>query len=84
MTKEELKKIAAGKTAEEQEMILSVLGEEKLLSMYGEQFMIETFTEANNARLARTIMNHTGCNNVTVKTVCHDGMAYNITKIEKK
>ena len=40
MSKEELKKIVEGKTAEEQERILSLLGEEKLLAMYGEQFML--------------------------------------------
>ena len=33
MSKEELKKIVEGKTAEEQEMILRLLGEEKLLAM---------------------------------------------------
>lgn len=33
MSKEELKKIVEGKTAEEQEMILSLLGEEKLLAI---------------------------------------------------
>lgn len=33
MRKEELKKIVEGKTAEEQEMILSLLGEEKLLAI---------------------------------------------------
>lgn len=83
MSKEELKKIVEGKTAEEQEMILSLLGEEKLLAMYGEQFMLETFAEANNARFAKKIMQRTGCKNVFVKTVFDKGQAYHITKIEK-
>ena len=83
MTKEELRKLVAGKTAEEQEMILDLLGEERLLAMYGEQYMVEIFTEANNARFARKIMEHTGCKNVTVKQVYINGMPYHITSINK-
>jgi len=79
MSKEELRKIVAEKTAEEQEMILDLLGEEKLLAMYGEQYMVEIFTEANNARFAKKIMEQTGCKNVTVKQVYIDGMPYHIT-----
>lgn len=84
MTKKEIQQIAEGKTAEVQEMILCRLGEEKLLAMYGEQFMVETFAEANNARLAKKIMQRTGCKNVSVKTVFDNGQAYQITKIDKK
>ena len=84
MTKEQIAKIAQGKTAEEQEAILDSLDEAKLLAMYGEQFMLETFTEVNNARLAKKIMNQVGCKKVTVQTVFHNGQAYHITKIDKK
>lgn len=84
MTKEELRKIVEGKTAEEQEMILDLLGEERLLAMYGEQFILEVFTEANNERLAREIRNRTGCNDVTVKQVYYDEMPYRITVINNK
>lgn len=83
MTKEELRKIVEGKTVEEQEMIISLLGEERLLAKYGEQFMLEIFTEANNERFAREVMNRTGCKNVTVKTVYYDGMPYHVTLISK-
>ena len=83
MTKEELRKIAEGKTAEEQEMLISLLGEERLLEMYGEEYMVEIFTEANNARFAEKIMEHTGCKNVTVKQVYFNGKPYHITLINK-
>lgn len=79
MSKEELRKIVAGKTAEEQEMIIELLGEENLLAKYGEQYMIEIFIEANNERFAKYIMNRTGCKNVTVKQVYIDKMPYHIT-----
>ena len=84
MTKEELRKIVADKTAEEQEMIIDLLGEENLLAKYGEEIMVEVFTEANNERLANKIRNRTGCNNVTVQQVYYDGIPYHITVINNK
>ena len=64
MTKQELRKLVECKTAEEQELLLDLLGEDRLLAIYGESFMLEIFTEANNARFARHIMNITGSKNV--------------------
>lgn len=84
MTLNELKKIVKGKTAEEQEIILDLLGEEKLLATFGEKIMLDVFTEANNERLANKIRNRTGCNNVTVQQVYYNGMPYHITVINKK
>lgn len=81
MTKQELRKLVEGKTAEEQELLLDLLGEDRLLAIYDEAFMLEIFTEANNARFARHIMNITGSKNVTVKQVYIDDMPYHITMI---
>lgn len=70
-------------SAEEQEFVIALFGEQLLLALYGENDMIRLFSKANNGRTEAIYKKKLNAKDVKVHTTWIEGKPYQISIIKK-